>query len=202
MPAKRPALRRVPGWPQTSLARTPRCLRPPTFARLARGRARNDASAKRFDLMTIFNLPKLESPMTLDPTTAYATPPQPKQQQEMPGETERMAPAPDHGETDLHRSWPVDEQGRDHHRRRLRDRAGGRHCLRPRGGRRPGLIPERGGRCSRDCSLGRGRGTNRGACSGRHRRGGALQGSRRARDDRLRPARHPGQQCRPPGEHR
>ena len=37
--------------------------------------------------------------MTLDPTTAYATPPQPKQQQEMPGETERMAPAPDHGET-------------------------------------------------------------------------------------------------------
>lgn len=37
--------------------------------------------------------------MTLDPTTAYATPPQPKQHQEMPGETERMAPAPDHGET-------------------------------------------------------------------------------------------------------
>ena len=37
--------------------------------------------------------------MTVDPTTAYATPPQPKQQQEMPGETERMAPAPDHGET-------------------------------------------------------------------------------------------------------
>ena len=37
--------------------------------------------------------------MTLDPTTAYATPPQPKQQQEMPGETEQMAPAPDHGET-------------------------------------------------------------------------------------------------------
>jgi hypothetical protein len=37
--------------------------------------------------------------VTLDPTTAYATPPQPKQQQEMPGETERMAPAPDHGET-------------------------------------------------------------------------------------------------------
>jgi NAD(P)-dependent dehydrogenase (short-subunit alcohol dehydrogenase family) len=37
--------------------------------------------------------------VTLDPTTAYATPPQPKQQQEMPGETERMAPPPDHGET-------------------------------------------------------------------------------------------------------
>ena len=37
--------------------------------------------------------------MTLDPTTAYATPPQPKQQQEMPGETEAMTPAPDHGET-------------------------------------------------------------------------------------------------------
>jgi NAD(P)-dependent dehydrogenase (short-subunit alcohol dehydrogenase family) len=37
--------------------------------------------------------------VTVDPTTAYATPPQPKQQQEMPGETERMAPAPDHGET-------------------------------------------------------------------------------------------------------
>ena len=37
--------------------------------------------------------------MTVDPTTAYATPPHPKQQQEMPGETEQMAPAPDHGET-------------------------------------------------------------------------------------------------------
>jgi len=37
--------------------------------------------------------------VTVDPTTAYATPPQPKQQQEMPGETEQMAPAPDHGET-------------------------------------------------------------------------------------------------------
>ena len=49
--------------------------------------------------MTIFNLRKLESIVTLDPTTAYATPPQPKQQQELPGETERMAPAPDHGET-------------------------------------------------------------------------------------------------------
>ena len=36
--------------------------------------------------------------MTLDPTTAYATPPQPKQQQEMPGETEKMEPTPDHGE--------------------------------------------------------------------------------------------------------
>ena len=32
--------------------------------------------------------------------------------------------------------------------------------------------------------------------------GSALQGSRRARDDRLRPARHPSQQCRPPGKHR
>ena len=37
--------------------------------------------------------------MTRDPTTAYATPPQPKQQQEMPGETGRMVPEPDHGET-------------------------------------------------------------------------------------------------------
>jgi NAD(P)-dependent dehydrogenase (short-subunit alcohol dehydrogenase family) len=37
--------------------------------------------------------------MPLDPTTAYATPPQPKQQQEIPGETDRMAPPPDHGET-------------------------------------------------------------------------------------------------------
>ena len=37
--------------------------------------------------------------MTLDPTTAYATPPQPKQQQDMPGETEKMEPTPDHGET-------------------------------------------------------------------------------------------------------
>ena len=37
--------------------------------------------------------------MTLDPTTAYSTPPQPKQRQEIPGETEKMVPAPDHGET-------------------------------------------------------------------------------------------------------
>ena len=36
--------------------------------------------------------------MTLDPTTAYATPPQPKQQQDMPGETEKLEPTPDHGE--------------------------------------------------------------------------------------------------------
>ena len=36
--------------------------------------------------------------MTLDPTTAYDTPPQPRQQQEPPGETSRMSPAPDHGE--------------------------------------------------------------------------------------------------------
>lgn len=34
----------------------------------------------------------------LDPTTAYATPPQPSQQQEVPGDTESMAPPPDHGE--------------------------------------------------------------------------------------------------------
>jgi NAD(P)-dependent dehydrogenase (short-subunit alcohol dehydrogenase family) len=36
--------------------------------------------------------------MTPDPTTAYATPPQPRQQQEPPGETARMTPPPDHGE--------------------------------------------------------------------------------------------------------
>jgi NAD(P)-dependent dehydrogenase (short-subunit alcohol dehydrogenase family) len=37
--------------------------------------------------------------VTVDPTTAHPTPPQPKQQQDMPGETRRMQPAPDHGET-------------------------------------------------------------------------------------------------------
>ena len=37
--------------------------------------------------------------MTTDPTIAYATPPQPKQQQDMPGETGQMEPTPDHGET-------------------------------------------------------------------------------------------------------
>ena len=37
--------------------------------------------------------------MTTDPTIAYATPPQPKQQQDMPGETAQMDPTPDHGET-------------------------------------------------------------------------------------------------------
>lgn len=36
--------------------------------------------------------------MTLDPTTAHDTPPQPRQQQNLPGETNRMSPAPDHGE--------------------------------------------------------------------------------------------------------
>ena len=56
--------------------------------------------------------------MTLDPTTAYATPPQPKQQQEMPGETEQMAPAPDHGET-TYKGTVTGREGGDHHRRRL-----------------------------------------------------------------------------------
>ena len=37
--------------------------------------------------------------MTLDPTTAYQQPPQPAQQQDMPGATGRMTPRPDHGET-------------------------------------------------------------------------------------------------------
>jgi NAD(P)-dependent dehydrogenase (short-subunit alcohol dehydrogenase family) len=37
--------------------------------------------------------------MTLDPTAAYQQPPQPAQQQDMPGETGRMTPRPDHGET-------------------------------------------------------------------------------------------------------
>jgi NAD(P)-dependent dehydrogenase (short-subunit alcohol dehydrogenase family) len=37
--------------------------------------------------------------MTLDPTTAYQQPPQPAQRQDMPGETGRMTPRPDHGET-------------------------------------------------------------------------------------------------------
>ena len=37
--------------------------------------------------------------MTTDPTIAYATPPQPKQRQDMPGETGQMEPTPDHGET-------------------------------------------------------------------------------------------------------
>jgi NAD(P)-dependent dehydrogenase (short-subunit alcohol dehydrogenase family) len=37
--------------------------------------------------------------MTLDPTTAYQQQPQPAQQQDMPGETGRMTPRPDHGET-------------------------------------------------------------------------------------------------------
>ncbi len=36
--------------------------------------------------------------MTTDPQTAQPTPPQPKQQQDMPGDTDRMSPAPDHGE--------------------------------------------------------------------------------------------------------
>jgi NAD(P)-dependent dehydrogenase (short-subunit alcohol dehydrogenase family) len=36
--------------------------------------------------------------MPLDPTTAHPTRPQPPQQQEVPGSTRRMSPAPDHGE--------------------------------------------------------------------------------------------------------
>jgi NAD(P)-dependent dehydrogenase (short-subunit alcohol dehydrogenase family) len=50
-------------------------------------------------LWTILTTALGDTTVTLDPTTAYATPPQPKQQQEMPGDTEKMAPAPDHGET-------------------------------------------------------------------------------------------------------
>ena len=36
--------------------------------------------------------------MALDPTTAYEQPPQPRQQQDMPGLTGKMDPRPDHGE--------------------------------------------------------------------------------------------------------
>jgi len=36
--------------------------------------------------------------VTTDPTVAYATPPQPKQQQDMPGVTGQMEPTPDHGD--------------------------------------------------------------------------------------------------------
>jgi NAD(P)-dependent dehydrogenase (short-subunit alcohol dehydrogenase family) len=36
--------------------------------------------------------------VTRDPTTAFEQPPQPRQQQEPPGATEPMTPAPDHGE--------------------------------------------------------------------------------------------------------
>ena len=36
--------------------------------------------------------------MALDPTTAYEQPPQPRQQQDMPGLTGEMDPRPDHGE--------------------------------------------------------------------------------------------------------
>lgn len=37
--------------------------------------------------------------MAQDPTTAYDRPPQPPQQQDIPGETRKMSPPPDHGET-------------------------------------------------------------------------------------------------------
>ncbi len=37
--------------------------------------------------------------MAQEPTTAYDRPPQPPQQQDIPGETKRMSPSPDHGET-------------------------------------------------------------------------------------------------------
>lgn len=37
--------------------------------------------------------------MAQDPTTAYDRPPQPPQQQDIPGETKKMSPSPDHGET-------------------------------------------------------------------------------------------------------
>jgi hypothetical protein len=36
--------------------------------------------------------------MTTDPTTAHARPPQPRQHQDLPGETAQMTPVPDHGE--------------------------------------------------------------------------------------------------------
>ena len=37
--------------------------------------------------------------MAQDPTTAYDRPPQPPRQQDIPGETKKMSPSPDHGET-------------------------------------------------------------------------------------------------------
>ena len=36
--------------------------------------------------------------MTEDPSSAHPTPPQPRQQQSVPGETDKMTPRPDHGE--------------------------------------------------------------------------------------------------------
>lgn len=40
--------------------------------------------------------------MTADPTTLHDSPPQPAQQQDLPGSTEEMTPRPDHGESSYH----------------------------------------------------------------------------------------------------
>src|SRR4051812_38094406 len=66
-------------------------------------------------------------------------------------------------------------QGGGHHRRRQRDRPRRGPGLRPRGGRCPDLLPERGGRRQGDRPGGRGRRPGVRRRRGRHHRGGPLR---------------------------
>ena len=68
---------------------------------------------------------------------------QPAQQQTPPGVLGEMTPKPDHGEESYRGSGQLDRQGGGHHRRRQRHRPGRGDRLRPRGRRRPDLLPER-----------------------------------------------------------
>ena len=93
--------------------------------------------------------------MALDPTTAYEQPPQPRQQQDMPGDYRRDGPAARPWRGELQGQRPAERAGRHHHRRRLRYRPRRRHRLRARRRRRPDLLPQRGRGRPGDGALGR-----------------------------------------------
>ena len=95
--------------------------------------------------------------MPQDPREKGPKPPHPSQQQDPPGLESEMDPKPDYGEESYKGSGKLEGQGGGHHRRRQRDRPGRGAGLRPRGGRRPHLLPERGVRREGDRPGGRGR---------------------------------------------
>ena len=61
---------------------------------------------------------------------AGRTPPQPSQQQEPPGFTDELNPRPDHGEHSYRGCGKLEGRAALINRRRFRDWAGGRDCLR------------------------------------------------------------------------
>ena len=142
---------------------------------------------------------------TENPREAEAKPPFPQESLEYPGLESEMTPAAGLRRGVVPGTRPPARESRPHHRRRQRHRPRGGAGLRPGGGRRPHLLPERGLRCRGD-GAGRARGRPEGrGCPRRHLRGGALPVARRARGLGAGHARHPGQQRRlpdDPGGHR